>query len=218
MEKLSVYQILGYLIPGYGALFILNKIMVLVPEATFNSVALDQVVPVFIFSLIIGVIIHSIIDLLKPIGWFKGSMYKHPSEIITKNELVQTYPKILTVLQTEFKEISKLDLNFKDSYPLHLFDFAYYYLESKSSDSEIKALHGLYYLMRNLFFVAVVAALYFFILCLKSQFNDHFGECILFVTGGFGTYFSAIFIREKYICKTILVYYAERMHANRDKK
>ena len=228
MEKLSTYQILGYLVPGYGTLFLLNKLFKVVPDESFSTIALDQVVPVFILSLIVGIILQTMIDKLKPKDWFKNSLYRHASVIIWKNEFVKEYPKIMEILEKDYLSISGIiKLNYRNksgelvvdvdenssNYPTYLFDFAYNYLESKNADAEVKSLHGLYYLMRNLFFVSVIFFFYYLLMWTFNDFVNYYTEMGIFLLGSLGTYYSAIFMREKYICKTILIYYADRMHA-----
>lgn len=210
MDKLSIYELFSYLIPGYVTVFLSNHFFSF--TKTINDAGMNFGVFVLIASMISGVIIHALIDTLKSRKWFENLVFKHPHEIYAADQYLT--PKMKNfLLEIYTKTSNESAIEIINGYPKNLFDHAYHYLESKEKSGPVKNLHSLYYLMRNLAFIFIIfMAIGIFFLISKSPIDNEKLILLILIFGSFGCLFGARFLREKYIGKAIKLYFSYCIH------
>lgn len=181
MDKLSIYELLSFIIPGYIAAKIIEYYL------TFYEIKLpfpmegnlDDNLLLLVVSIILGVFIHVLtfkIISLDGLEWMKDLIYKKEKDYIkdSKNgELAMIIPAVAALYEKEknhqdaISEIrAVLEVKDKDGnvekkdieldYYDWTFDFAYYYLEVNDKITQAKNFQSFYFLFRNLFVMSMV--------------------------------------------------------------
>lgn len=210
MDKLSIYELFSYLIPGYVAIHLSNHFFHFTEIVATTD--MNMTVFVLVASLIVGVIIHSFVDSFKPFEWFENLVFMHPNEIYKNDKYLTEQMK--SFLLQEYEKTSNISVIEKiNDYPKNLFDHAYYYLESKEKSGPVKNLHSLYYLLRNVAFLLIISLIIGVIFMISNIKVVNEREIfVVSLVGAFGCLFAARFLRKKYIGKTIKMYYSCLIH------
>lgn len=230
MDKLSLYEILSFVIPG----FILLKIIELYNEKVFHGnpflqldSKLSESIVLFGISLFIGIFIHiATFRLLKTqrLKWYKKLLFKTPQVICEKNDFIKP---IIPFLNTEYNNLRKHEISIKKENELeaNLFDFAYIYLEVNDKITPAKNFQSLYFLFRNLFTLCLLlfpASIFIYLYSLIKDFlsfqiNYALGLMLANIAIALIIIPAANWLREKLIEKVLWSYYVERVH-DKEKK
>lgn len=184
MDKLSIYELLSFIIPGYVATRIVEYYL------KFYNVTLpfpmegkmDENLHLLVIAIILGVAIHvltfKVISHPK-LKWMKSWIYKPEDEYI-KNSKEGELPMIMTAVKSHYEsdkqhndEKSEIKLSADKSIEYYgwTFDFAYYYLEVNDKITQAKNFQSFYFLFRNLFVMSMVHFVMLFFLCIASFFT-----------------------------------------------
>lgn len=222
MDKLSLYEILSFFIPG----FILIKIIEVYYHAVFHFNKLfftecnfSESIMFLTLSLFVGIIIHvlSFRILNSPLlKWYNKLIYKPVPEIIKKSKFIE---KPIDFLNSEYKRIRKHDEVKNDNYEKHLFDFAYYYLEINNKISPAKSFQSLYFWFRNMFtinlFLFPISIIIYIIAQVKYDSRSQITSLeiiILSIILGVLIVPIANWLRKKLVERVLWSYYIERVH------
>lgn len=228
MDKLSLYEILSFLVPGFIATQLINYYYVdvfsqpnLLSNDTFN---LESSFLLFILALFLGILTQILTFRFLNWKWIKKLVFKSPQQISVENDFVQ---RAIPFLNAEYKLLRKHGEkepkpNEADAY---LFDFAYLYLEVNDKVTPAKNFQSLYFAFRNvfslclitLFVTALTLLISFFvdlgcytIFKLKSLFFITLIITPLIIIG-------ARWLREKLVEKVFWSYYVDRVHEKEKK-
>jgi uncharacterized membrane protein YqjE len=182
MDKLSIYELLSFIIPGYVATRIVEYYL------KFYNVTLpfpmegkmDENLHLLVMAIILGVAIHvltfKVISHPK-LKWMKSWIYKPEDEYIENSkggELPMIMDSVLKMYEQDkdhtdkqsiytstWKEFNKEKNEMEDTskdvpYYNWTFDFAYYYLEVNDKITQAKNFQSFYFLFRNLFVMSMV--------------------------------------------------------------
>lgn len=227
MEKLSLYEILSYVIPG----FILIAITEIYNESVFGNPSLydhdgkfEDSIMLFILSLFVGIIIHIItFRILKTskLKWYKKLIFKTVQELSTNNEYIQ---KTIPFLNEEYIKLRKHQEEpvGENQAENNLFDFAYIYLEINDKIGPAKSFQSLYFWFRNMFTITLLLVPISILIYLVSVFRDFNSDeqkmaLIIVVSNiiiGLLIVPTANWLREKLVEKIMWSYYVERINEN----
>jgi hypothetical protein len=234
MEKLSLYEILSYVIPG----FILIAIVEIYNQYVFENLPLynhqgkfEDSIILFISSLFLGIIIHIITFRMlkksknKCIQKFKKSyqtlIYKSPQALSASNKEIQ---KIIPFLNREYIRLRKHQEEAvgENQAENNLFDFAYIYLEIHDKIAPAKSFQSLYFWFRNMFTISLLLvpfSILIYILTVINGFYMHQQKTAIlffFLNVVFGLIVIPIanWLREKLVHKIMWSYYVARIHEN----
>lgn len=149
MDKLSIYELLSYFVPG----IFLNKLLqIMLPywnlqaPFVFDDNIKDNLFLLFA-ALVVGVMIHRITFWFveKKYNWYKQFIYEPIAVIVKKNVALQKKADELL----KDKHIPGYD---------ELFDSGYYYLETNNKIEQAKNFQSFYFLFRNLITVLLIVA------------------------------------------------------------
>lgn len=223
MDKLSLYEILSYLVPGFIASQLINFYYVnvfnqnsLINEESSN---LETSFILFIIALFLGIFTHIITFRLINFKWIKKLIYRSPQQISSSNDFVK---RVIPFLNDEYKKLRKhkeneLTTNEAD---VNLFDFAYFYLEVNDKVTPAKNFQSLYFAFRNMFTLSLLTILITIITLISGVFIN-FEDSIykdlkqlLFITLLVMPIIiiCANWLREKLVEKIFWSYYIERVH------
>ncbi len=178
MDKLSLYEILSFVIPG----LVLLKIIELYNEKVFDGLPLiesdskiSESIMLFGISLFIGIFIHiATFRLLKTqkLKWYKKLLFKSPQNICDKNDFIKP---VIPFLNSEYNNLRKHEMpaGKENELETNLFDFAYLYLEVNDKITPAKNFQSLYFLFRNLFTICLLllpVSIFFYIYSLIQDF------------------------------------------------
>jgi hypothetical protein len=216
MEKITVYELMAYLIPGYLLIYLGDKLFH--PIHNIHIAATNDLtsnIVYFIASLVLGIFLHLLVDNMKE--QIKNLFYKPVGNIIEDAKF--PYPSIYEDLKSEYKTTSGIVPEItSEGYPKNLFDYAYHYLEVNNKISSVKNFQSLYYLMRNLFFIfCIYFIILLFTLCFSSDKSEWLQPFCLLGIGIIILLMCARFLRKKYVMKTLWNYYVDRKHISFDK-
>lgn len=213
MDRLSIYELLSFVIPGAIAIEFINFSSVYVLKTTklITAESFSDGLLFFAIALFIGCLIHIITFKLIEYRWYKRLVYK-PIEEIKNDEYIS---KILP----DLKEKCKSALNTENICNENLFDSAYYYLEVKEKISQAKNFQSIYFLFRNIVTLALFILPANILILLTSLFTV---DCLLtkkviwmiignIVIGGLSLIVAQWF-RVKMIDRVFGLYYAELTH------
>jgi hypothetical protein len=227
MDKLSLYEILSFVIPGFILVFITN----LYTDCVFNlSNFLDttndisESLLLFVVSLFFGIVIHIItFRFLKTsrLKWYKKLIFKSVQAISADNAFIQ---RVIPFLNDEYKKVRKHHeepVNETEA-EANLFDFAYLYLEVNDKITPAKNFQSMYFWFRNMFTMSIILVpisilLYgitFYMDLSHGQKNYALWIIIINIILGIVIIPTANWLREKLIEKVLWSYYVERVHEN----
>ncbi len=217
MDRLSIYELLSFVVPGVIAIEFINFSSAYVLKTTklITAESFSDGLLFFAIALFIGCLIHIITFKLIEWRWYKRLVYK-PIEEIKNDEYIS---KILP----DLKEKCKSALNTENICNENLFDNAYYYLEVKEKISQAKNFQSIYFLFRNIVTLALFILPANILILLTSLFTE---DCLLtkkviwmiigsIVIGGFSLIVAQWF-RVKMIDRVFGLYYAELTHHKED--
>lgn len=174
MDKLSIYELLSFVMPGALIIFFINNYLkyVMKHDEIMNVNNIGDSLILFCFSLLIGAVIHVITFVyFSKIKWYKNFFYKDISKI-EFNDFTQ---KIIPFINEEYRTSNKHDaLIIDEQIPAeNLFDFAYFYLETDGKNGQGKNFQSIYFLFRNIVTSCIIALPILMIITLVLYlFND----------------------------------------------
>ncbi len=230
MNKLSLYEILSFMVPGY----ILISIVELYNQLVFSGNPLfniksdvEKSMLYLALSLFVGLAIHiftfELIKLSekkkKIFGWYNRIVYQTVQSLSKNNEFLI---KIIPFLNKEYRKISKHDEDaVKESKAeYYLFDIAYFYLETNDKITASKNYQSLYFWFRNMFTISLFLIPFSLIVWLIS-FSDNFTceeRCYaltILIINTILIFIIAIitrWLRKKFVTKVLYSYYSIRIH------
>jgi hypothetical protein len=230
MDKLSLYEILSFVIPG----FILLQIIELYNEKVFDNAPLlesdskiSESIMLFGISLFAGILIHiATFRLLKTqkLKWYKKLLFKTPQEICQKNNFIKP---VIPFLNSEYASLRKHQVvaGKENELDENLFDFAYLYLEINDKITPSKNFQSLYFWFRNLFTICLLLFPVSIFIYIYSHIRQFFSEQINYafwiivanITIALIIIPASNWLREKLIEKVLWSYYVERVHEKQKK-
>jgi len=219
MDKLSLYEILSFVIPGFIIIKLIDifRYQLSGSNNIFSSDNIGDSLILFCASLVIGVIIHVLTtQVILKIRFLKKLVYTSVKDI----ELGKYSKLIIPYLNEEYAKLKKHDCeeNTNNQPSEYLFDFAYYYLEVNDKVTQVKNFQSLYFMFRNFFTIGliVVPILLFTIsysYCNELDQTQNFGLSLLIVLISLlvNIYVSR-WLRIKMIERVFESYYADRIH------
>ena len=215
MDRLSIYELLSFVIPGTVAVELMNFSAEYVsgkaPLITAGN--LSDGLLFFAIALFIGCLIHIITFRLIKRKWYKKLACTPMDKIKNYDYVERIFPK----LKEEF--CKKHSVENEDISRGEIFDTAYHYLEAQGKISQAKNFQSIYFLFRNIvtlsLFVLPVSVIFF----LASLFMEN---CLLslkiigiiigtLVIGGLSSIIAQWF-RVKMTDRIFGLYYAELTH------
>lgn len=185
MDKLSIYELLSFIIPGYIAAKVIEYYL------SFYSLHLpfpmegnlDDNLLMLVVAIILGVAIHVLtfkIIGIKSLKRWKGWIYKPEAEYIKNSkfgELLMIMPAVKIMYEKDKlhkDELSKITISEDNTLEYYdwTFDFAYYYLEVNDKITQAKNFQSFYFLFRNLFVMSMIHFVLLIILGIASFFTD----------------------------------------------
>lgn len=230
MNKLSLYEILSFMVPGY----ILISIVELYNQLVFSGNPLfniksdvEKSMLYLALSLFVGLAIHIFtFELIKLsekkkqiFGWYNRIVYQTVQSLSKNNEFLI---KIIPFLNKEYRKISKHDEDaVKESKAeYYLFDIAYFYLETNDKITASKNYQSLYFWFRNMFTISLFLIPFSLIVWIIS-FSDNFTSeercyaLAILTLNSFLIFIISIitrWLRKKFVIKVLYSYYSIRIH------
>lgn len=226
MNKLSVYEVLSFLVPGFAALFIAKQYSLLLFNYRIlkNINVVEEGILYFIISLLVGLFIHIFTFYLTGISakkkWFKlynKLVFQSVKEIADQKKGIK---KTIPFLNEKYKEIRKHneDKSANGKIEDNLFDFAYFYLETNDKIAPSKNFQALYFMSRNLFTLFMFVSLFAvfitalsFINCESYRYKTLFILLVIFTLMTFLIYITK-WLRRKFVSKILQSYYNVLTH------
>lgn len=232
MDKLSLYEILSFVVPGFifiSVIEVYNTFVFGNPSFFSNGEnKLEDSLLLFCLSLFIGIIIHIVtFRFLKTskLKWYKKLIFKNVNDIVITNEFIQ---KAIPFLNADYRIVREHyeDEISSDKVANNLFDFAYLYLEVNDKISSAKNFQSMYFWFRNMFTICILLAPISIIILIVVYLNNYEDSQVnysLFIAIGtlvVGLILipTANWLREKLIEKVLWSYYVERVHQKESKK
>lgn len=204
MEKLSLYELLSYVVPGYIALAVSNAISMDSPLQWITGNTLLELS----LGLVLGVVIHSFVEAIKDRQPLNFLIYQDIKDIA--KDLPFGHLEVIAKSGENYKSVSAHKVQMQDYYPKELFDYAYYYLETKDKIAAAKNLHSLHYMTRNVavmfFFFSAAFIIYAIFETIPSLGWDAFFG---FAIGAALCFWASYYLRNKYVIKILASYYVE---------
>ncbi len=222
MDKLSLYEILAFIVPGFIIIAIVN----FYSESVFGSIAvfpsgkMDENLLLFFFALLFGIILHYLCHtVFNNYKWYKKLVVTEIQEI----KYTGIAKQIIPFLNEHYHSVRKHELKntYANDIPAeNLFDFAYYYLEANDKITQAKSYQGLYFLFRNIFTISLtglIISLVIFIiglfLCPNTIDTHHVALISLyFIIGIFITVPVSKWLKKKLAERVFGNYYADLIH------
>lgn len=225
MDKLSLYEILSFVVPGFVAIKVAEffNSSFLENEKWFNYESkFEESLVLFLLSFFVGILVHIItfrFISIKKMKWYRSLIYKTPQEISSKDRFIQ---KTIPFLNNDYLATKKHDedLPMPNEAAYNLFDYAYHYLEINDKVATAKNFQSMYYWFRNMFTICLITffiTLIFIILTYIYDFNSEAPKKLywfLFIIIIFGIMLipSTQWLRKKLVEKVFWAYYVERTH------
>lgn len=222
MDKLSLYELFSFVIPGGIALHLLNwcAVNVLDTDVIFSLSDLSSSLIALVQALLIGVTLHIItFNILLKCGGYRQMIYKSVQEVELDTYILQVIP----FLNQEYFRNKKHEvaINADNAVPAeNLFDYAYYYLEVNGKNAQAKNFQSLYFFFRNMFTLGLVSLLILIFALVYSLMRDLGGEVLRSIVM-YIAFFTVIigiaipvanWLRRKMIITVFGCYYADRVH------
>ncbi len=218
MEKLSLYELLSFVLPGAVMLEVINRfsshILEQEKEGLIPSGSFGEGLIFLSLALFVGSIIHIVsFKLSMKYEWYNTLAAKPINKMKNANYIEKIYPK----LQEEF--CRKHSLTDKNVSKVDIFDTAYYYLEANDKITQAKNFQSLFFLFRNMFTVCMVVFVFsslgiivFLIIgeCDKATCLAYYYLTTLIC--GFLSSFVAQWFRVKMTDRILGLYYSELTH------
>lgn len=221
MDKLSLYEILSFVIPGFIVIKLVDilRYQLLENNNLFSSDNIGDSLILFCVSLVIGVIIHVLTtQVILKMPFLKKLVYTSVKDV----ELGDYSKLIIPFLNEEYARLKKHNCNEDTSnQPTeYLFDFAYYYLEVNDKITQVKNFQSLYFMFRNFFTVGLILVpillfTIFYTYCNKLDQTQNFvlAFFIVLISLLVNIYVTR-WLRIKMIERVFESYYADRTHNN----
>lgn len=216
MDRLSIYELLSFVVPGvimielinFSAEYVFGK----APLITAGN--LSDGLLFFAIALFIGCLIHIITFRLIKRKWYK-KLACTPMDKIENDEYI-------TEILSDLKEIYRVNKGISEAESISngsVFDTAYYYLEAQGKISQAKNFQSIYFLFRNIVTLSLFVLPVSIIFLLISFFMN---DCTLsgkiitiiigtLVIGGLSSVIAQWF-RVKMTDRIFGLYYAELTH------
>lgn len=227
MEKLSIYELLSYILPGFLVVLIFDLYhhTIFGENYLLESESIGESLVIFFISLFLGIMIHVLtFKIFMPKKWYQSLMYRDVSLIVESHDELK---KIVPFLNQEYKilrEHEELPAE-EGQIEKNLFDFAYYYLETNDKIGPSKSFQSIYFCFRNVFtiglfllpislFIAIFTLFYCFpqdVICISWTIS---GVNLLILVLIVPT---ASWLRVKMVERILRSYYSERIHGKQIK-
>lgn len=163
MDKLTLYEIFSYLVPGYFLLYFADYFSTNV-LGCFPFLDIQDSVEKNIFNLLLaiflGISFHMVSFFFKEKKIIKKLIYQEVDDYVNKKEDLQNIREFIkTYLQKNSFTISDY------------FDVAYYYLEVNDKITFAKNFQSIYFLLRNVFSIGLVLLVLQLVICGFSFFG-----------------------------------------------
>lgn len=222
MDKLSLYELFSFVIPGGIALHLLNwcSINILQMGTVFSINDLSSSLTVLLCALFIGVLLHLLtFSLFMKYKSYNLIIYKSVQEI----NFDKYTSSIIPFLNKEYEHSKQHAIEKIVNYNIpaqYLFDYAYYYLEVNGKNTQAKNFQSLYFFFRNLFTLSIVAIILLVIALLYSALSSLGVSVILKTVLYIGCFIGVMcitvpvanWLRRKMIITVFGSYYADRVH------
>ncbi len=145
MDKLTLYDVMSYFLPGVAGTFLLKQLL---PASWiwFTDVSEAEIILLTgIISLLFGLLIHRTTFWLIRYKWYTSVMMPSIRDIITSDK---------GNMKALFKRIHA-DSNYSGLNEDRLFDTAYYYLEYHGKIDAAKGFQSMYFFIRNLLTLSI---------------------------------------------------------------
>lgn len=230
MDKLSLYEILSFVVPGFVAYKIVESIHVCFFNGNqfLESDNIGDSLLLFCLALFIGVCVHFItMNIFLNYKWYKKLLYESPSLIVMKTSKII---KITPFLNEEYFKIKKhkeeIEISDEKIIAEGLFSFAYYYLEVNDKITQSKNFQSFYFAFRNICTLFILFVPIYFILLIFGYINNYClykinllnNFLLLFSIITFISVFIARWLRKKMIERVLWSYYIERVHKKNENK
>lgn len=157
MEKLSVYELLSFILPGVVVVELARWGIGAYLGTTINlqvSNLLANGLLYLVIVLLVGCTVHVFtFKILLTCGWFKTIAYKNIQELTLSG-----LPKeVIPTLNNRYYERGEKSKDYDERVPApDLFDHAYFFLEVEGSLEQAKSFQSIYFLFRNLLAIATI--------------------------------------------------------------
>lgn len=225
MDKLSLYEILSFVIPGFILINVFefyNSVIFKNGDLLSKGSNLEESILLFCLSLFLGVIVHIVtFRFLKTsrLKWYKKLIFKSPQEITSDNDFIK---KVIPFLNEDYLKTQQHNEKVPESNEVanYLFDFAYLYLEVNDKITPAKNFQSMYFWFRNMFTIGLFLIPFSFIICIVTFFNKMENDLIMksffmfliTLTITLILIPTANWLREKLMEKVFWSYYVERVH------
>lgn len=223
MEKLSLYELLSYVLPGFVVLELSKWYGSFFIDANFNldgsqSNSLLQ----FVIALFLGIIIHVLtFKIFMKRNWYKNLIYISVQKISVENKFIQSAIPFLNKHYIAHRKHTEKPVNENEA-ENNLFDYAYYYLEINDKIAAAKSFQSLYFLFRN-FFTITLIFLPITVITIVILYTQNYCCClqrtvltalILLIIIAFVLVYIGRWLREKTVEKVIWSYYVAITHGD----
>lgn len=221
MDKLSLYELLSFVVPGFLLIKLIEFYYINVFEGNsfINSDNISENLFLLCISLVLGIIIHVFTNLVILKIKFLSNIIFIP---ISNIRLSDYSKKVIPFLNKDYKLTKghKATIHKKDKPSSYLFDFAYYYLEVNGKIAQAKNFQSLYFMFRNFFTINIINILIstlFIIYFIYKNDNSNQLKYTIFLLGGLIVtlpiiIYVARWLRVKMVERVFESYYAERIH------
>lgn len=227
MEKLSLYEILSFVVPGYVLLELSKWFGSFFIDANFKlDESLSNSLLQFIIALFLGIIIHVLtFKIFMKIKWYKDLIYKSVQKISVENDFIQKAIPFLNEHYIAHRKHTEKPVNENEA-ENNLFDYAYYYLEINDKIAAAKSFQSLYFLFRN-FFTITLFFLPISVITILILYTQNYCCClqrtaltafILLIIIAFILVYIGRWLREKTVEKVIWSYYVAITHEENNNK
>lgn len=221
MDKLSLYEILSFVVPGFILTAIINcySIYVFEGEQIIATNDIGDSLLLLCLSLLLGIIIHFITVNVFKWKWYTN-LISQPIQSIQYDSFTK---QALPFLNKEYEKIKQhqSEKDYPDDIPAeNLFDFAYYYLEANDKIIPAKNFQSIYFWFRNLFTICIILfpislIIVIYVYCKNDSLNSvGYAITISLVTIISGCIIIPIarWLRVKMADRVFGSYYVERVH------
>ena len=221
MDKLSLYELLSFVVPGFFLLKLLELFYVKVfgNPNFINSDNISENLFLLCISLVVGIIIHVFTNLVILKIKFLSNMIYTPVHNIKLGDYSK---KVIPFLNKDYKLTKghKATIHKKDKPSSYLFDFAYYYLEVNGKIAQAKNFQSLYFMFRNFFTISIINILISVLFTICFIYKDDSSNQLKYTTILLGILiitlpiiiYVARWLRVKMVERVFESYYAERIH------
>lgn len=224
MDKLSIYEILSFVVPGFVAIEITNlySVHVFGAAALFTTDNIGDSLKLFCASLFLGVVIHVLtFKLFFRWEWYVNKVFPKTQEI----KYTGFTRQIIPFLNKEYERIKQhgTDKKFDENVPAeNLFDFAYFYLEANDKIASAKNFQSIYFWFRNLFTICLILLPVSTVILIYTAVATFDSVSVKNAALMIGITLIAMFVivpvarwlRIKMVDRVFGGYYAERIHQN----